>query len=184
MKKFFVVACAWLMLIGAEAPSPTPSPLPAASQYNDPGMHFEVQPGWTRVPFSGNSQHEGFQPLAIFVMDQGKAEQKTLIISAEPYEGTLDGFESSTENELRSGSEGTFVDKKVRLTMPNGMPAYWMKVSRGDQAGKLFQTFQYAIFDGTRGIVASVSGRLGDIREEQARAWLAGLQVVLYPRNR
>ena len=175
------------MLIGADTPapgpSPSPSPLPEAAQYNDPGMHFEVQPEWTRVPFNGKAPG-GFQPLAIFTREAGKAEQKTLIIAAEPYEGTLDGFESSTENELRSGSEGTIVDKKIRLIMPNGMPAYWMKVSRGTQAGKLYQTFQYAIFDGMRGIIASVSGRLGDIREEQAREWLSGLRVVLYPRNR
>lgn len=190
MKKLLVLACAWLAFLGADStsapiPSPTPSPVPIEMQYDDPAMHYDAPAGWVRIPVSRlPSNQTGFQPLAIFTRDQGRYEQKTIIIAAEPYEGTLDGFESSTENELRSGSEVTFVDKKTRLVMKNGMPAYWMKISRGDQAGKLYQTYQYAIFDGKRGIVASVSARLGDVREEQAREWLSSLRVVLYPRNR
>lgn len=183
-KQFVALACVWAVL-GASEPATSPAPSPAADlTYNDPAMHYEAPAGWVRIQPAGGDPSRGVVPLAAFVKSRGKYDQQIIVIAAEEYSGTLDGFESNAENEVRSESDGVFVDKKVKLTMPNGMPAYWMKISLGQSAGGLYQRFQYAIFDGKRGIIAGITGRLGDVKEDDAKQALSSLRCVLYPRTR
>lgn len=179
-----VVAVTPPIVVRAADVSPSPASSPGLS-YDDPAIHFEAPPGWERV----NVQPpEGAAPgtkTVVFAKSLGKPEQKTIILMIAPYDGSLDGLETSTESELRSAEGASvFVDSKTKTTLANGMPAWWLKVSAGDQAGKMYRRYEYVAFDGMRGITAAVVARLGDLEEREAKDVLKTLTVVLYPRDR
>lgn len=152
--------------------------------YEDPAMHFAAPKEYQRLQIPPASDASKLYPVAVFARSAGKPEQRTIIISVEPYEGTIDGFESNSENELRSEIDGLFVDHKTRTALPNGMPVWWQKISFGEGLGSTYRRYAYVGFDGQRGISVSVTGRLGELSEEEAKAALSDLSIVLYPRGR
>lgn len=84
---------------------------------------------------------------------------------------------------MKTKSDSTFITSK-KVTLSNGMPAYWLKVSQGSDVGQYTRRFEYVIIDLKRGITVSYIGRQGDFEEKDAQAALAGLSVVAYPRDR
>lgn len=154
--------------------------------YDDPAMHFEAPPGWTRValpPADGAEPQQGV-PAAVFVWHRGAVDQRTIVLQIEPFQGTLDGFERQRESELRQGGDGTFVDKKTLTKLANGMPAYVLKISSGNEAGKFVRRYDYLATDGKRSIDVQFVGRQGDFGDADVESALASLYVVLYPPNR
>lgn len=171
--------------VSAQTGAPAQSPAPAAGpSYDDPGMHFSAPEGWERLELVARSSDGQPGPVAVFIKNRGKYDQKTILITIGSFSGTLDGLESVHESETRSQQEGTFVDKKLRVTLPNGMPAWWLKVTTGTDVGKFSRRYEYVVFDGKRRIVVAYAGRLGDVEEKEAQAALASLVVVLFPRGR
>ncbi|GAC1306391.1 MAG: hypothetical protein NVSMB21_09090 [Vulcanimicrobiaceae bacterium] len=162
----------------------TPDPL----AYDDPGMHFRAPDGWTRVVTSDAAPDAGSSnapPAAVFVRDAGRAEQRTIVIDIQPYDGTLDGFERSRETELHSQTDGTFVDRHTKTTLSNGMPAYFLQVSQpSGAAGHQRRRYDYLVYDLARSIDVAYIGRYGDFDEADVKAALASLSVVVYPRRR
>ena len=166
------------------------SPAHAATDplsYDDPGMHFKPPDGWERVPLTKDgepppSTTEG--PVAVWVFDRGKIDQRVISISVKPYEGALEGLERETESDMRNNTDGLFVDKHQLLKLGNGMPAYWIRTSEGSELGKYFRRYEYLVYDGQRSIQVAMVGHQGDFEEKDAHAALDSLYVVAYPRAR
>ena len=167
----------------------TPAPARALDSlaYDDPGMHFRAPEGWARIPLAtapdgGNDKRP---PAALFVLHPGKIDQRSIVIDIQPFEGTLDGFESSRESELRSSDSGTFVDHKIKTALGNGMPAFFITVSQpGGDVGHQLKRYDYLVYDLSRSIDVGYIGRYGDFSEADAKAALADLSVVVFPRRR
>lgn len=187
MKPLGILFTLCLILIGssiARADTPAATPPPANSSYNDPAMHFAPQVGWYRVGVPGYDPTDLSDPTTVagYIKDPGKEYQQSLTIQLQDYDGSLAGFETFNENQIR-GKVDVFVDKKDLTTLANGMPCYFVKMSFGNGFDAK-QVYQYVVFDGKRGITVSVTGRLGELSEDQAKADLKDLAVVLYPAGR
>jgi len=183
----FLITSAVAVLAPA-TPNVTPAPkaTPDSLAYDDAGMHFRAPVGWTRVDLGAlSAAGSKAPPVALFVFNRGKSDERSILIDIQPFEGTLDGLESSKETELRNASEGTFVDRKTKTTLANGMPAYFMKVSQpGGPVGHQLRRYDIVVYDLSRSIDVAYVGRYGDFEETDVRAALASLSVVVYPRNR
>lgn len=155
--------------------------------YDDPGMHFRPPDGWQRVQFAESSDVEpsGPHPVAAWVLQSKKMDQRQIIITVEPFDGSLGNFESSHESDLRNEGkdQSLFVDKKEMTTLANGMPAYFMRVNQGNAAGQFVRSYQYVVIDKQRGIVVAYSGRAGQFDDKEAKAAMASLYVVVYPKH-
>jgi hypothetical protein len=76
-----------------------------------------------------------------------------------------------------------FVKKKEVTTLSNGMPAYWQEITMGSGFDTA-KRFEYEWVDGVRGIVLSISGRYGELNEDDAKKALAMASGVAYPSGR
>jgi len=169
------------------APTPAAAPTRDPLAYDDPGMHFRPPDGWTRVALAEQSANNDGKrpPAAVYVLHPGRAEQRTIVVDIQSYDGTLDGFERSRESELHSEADGTFVDRKTKTALDNGMPAYFVQVSQpGGAAGHQLRRYDYLVYDLQRSIDVAYVGRYGDFDEKDAKAALASLSVVVFPRRR
>ena len=122
--------------------------------------------------------------LAAYGFTNGKNDSRVISITAEPFSGTLDGAESSHETEMRNASDTTLVDKKVKVSLSNGMPAWFLRISQGADPFTAVRLYQYVVFDGTREIITTYSGRQFNFSEDDAKKALASLYVVAYPNRR
>ncbi|MDQ2992993.1 MAG: hypothetical protein M3R30_09280 [Candidatus Eremiobacteraeota bacterium] len=181
-----------LALVGAapETPAPAPTATPVGyvnpHTYDDPAMHFEAPADYI---FGGkqevdSTKIDGPTVVAIWGKFPGQANQRVLKITIEPYEGKdVTGYEVSTENGLRGKIDGVFIGSKAPMTLTNGMPAYFMSITAGSGFNAM-KIYQVIWFDGLRGVALSLSGRLGELTEAEARATLKNASAVRYPRGR
>jgi hypothetical protein len=163
----------------AEAPA---APTPAPNQFTDPAMSFTPPAGYYKANIPPHDPTDFDQPTVVAAF-ASRGAGRVITIQMETFNGSLSGFEMVTENELRNQVDGVFFKKKELATLSNGMPAYWQEITMGSG----FQTakrFQYAWIDGVRGIVLSITGRYGDITEDDAKKALANASGVAYPRDR
>lgn len=153
--------------------------------YDDPAVHFSAPDGWERLDLQQQqSGGQGGAIVAAFTKKFDRNDQRTITLRIEPYAGSLDGLAGSHESDLRTQSDSLFVDKKARITLTNGMPAWLMKISIGQDAGHIVRDFEYLVCDGRRSIIASYVGRAGYFEDKEAAAALSTLSVVLYPQGR
>jgi len=153
--------------------------------YDDPAVHYNAPAGWERLPDQPRDANDSSAPVAIgFGQDVGRPNQKTISLIISPFQGTLDSLLSTHESELRNSADGTFIDKALKVTLQNGMPAYWLRVSLSSDQGRGLRRFEYVAYDGERSIVLAYTARLGEADEKDAQAALSSLYVVLYPHRR
>jgi len=155
--------------------------------YDDPAMHFSPPAGFERVSLKAQAEDDGSdaaRPVAAYVYHAGKPDQRSIVISIANFAGSLADFDRSHESELRQAVSSTFVSKKQNVTLPNGMPAVFLKINQGDTLGSFVRRDEYLIVDGKRSIDVAYVGQQGDFDEAQAMDALKTLSVVLYPRNR
>ena len=182
IRSLVTVAIAAALALGTSAAAAT-DPL----SYDDPGMHFKAPDGWVRIPIPGESTSPGLEAkttLAAYGFSNGKNDSRIISITAEPFDGSLDGAESSHETDMRNSSDTTLVDHKTKMVLANGMPAWFLKISQGSDPFTAIRLYQYVVFDGTREVVASYSGRQFNFSEDDAKKALASLYVVVYPGKR
>ncbi len=193
-----VVAAGALSPLAAAAATPAPLPSPAvvatpaaaptrdALSYDDAGMHFRAPDGWTRVDLGVPPEtSDASRPIALFVFHPGKYDQREIRVTIEPWDGTLEGFETQKESAVRGGSDGTFIDHRDKTALQNGMPAYLLRSSQpGGSAGFQLRRYDMLVYDLTRGIDVAFVGHAGDFDEAEVRHALATLSVVVYPRTR
>lgn len=169
------------------APSVAPAPTADPLAYDDPAVHFRAPDGWKRVDLSGapNDPSGKSVPAAVFYFARDRTDARSIVIQIEPFAGTLDGLVHARESELRSASEGTFVDHETKVTLANGMPAYLVQTSQpGGAVGHQVRRYDYIVYDLQRSIDVAYIGRYGDFDERDVRAAFASLSVVVYPRRR
>lgn len=152
--------------------------------YDDPAMHFAAPPGWERVRFTPSTTEDSSHPVAIFAKDRGEYDQRTIAIEVGRFDGTFDSVADVHASELRTQFDHAFIDHKARVVLPNGMPAWWQRVSYGQELGHIYERYEYVLFDGRRSIVVSYTAHLGDADDKDAKAALSSLSVVLYPNGR
>lgn len=165
--------------------SPAPSPTPDLHIYSDRAMHFVAPEKFilaarrvlTKRDLAGASN-----PLvvAVWVKNPGQEDQEAIMLSMEGYSGNLDGFFLNVENGLRDKINGVFIDQKKLETLPNGMPAYWIRATYG-HGFKTRQRYMWAWFDGARGVILAIDARAGEIGKREARADLHRVRATLYP---
>jgi hypothetical protein len=187
----FALCAAFVTALPLAAAAADPAAPPAATQpappplvYDDPAMHFAAPADWEGIRIPPVPDDEAQHTVAFFVKDRGESTQRTIGIDIGPFSGTLDDLVSVQESELRKQYEGAFIDRKARVLLANGMPAWWLRVSYGTDLGRMYERYEYIVFDGRRGIVASHTAHRGEAQEKEARAALGTLSVVLYPRGR
>jgi hypothetical protein len=168
---------------GASA-SPSPASAPSGPSFHDKSINFTAPDGWTKIDVPVPDNTDNPTVVAIFTKRQGKPDQRTIQIVVQDYDQGLDPWEVATETDLRNKVDSTFIDKKTKTTLSNGMPAWWIKVSQGASLGQFFRRYEYVVYDLQRGITVSFIGRQGDFDEKEAKDALAGLTVVVYPRDR
>ena len=185
----FLIAIACAPLSGALAapaayPASQATPDPSASLvYDDAAMHFVAPNGFVRMQGAAPQLSDKLTPVAVFVKNPNSENRLVVIIAMEEFGGSLGGWESNLENEIRTQIDGAFIKAQRGERLPNGMPGYWMKVSFGEGFSSSRQ-FGYATFDGRRGIYIYVAGRLGEVDDTIAKDVLKDLSVVVYPYGR
>jgi hypothetical protein len=180
------VLCALAVFaVPAAAQQPPPEAgvaTPAPNQFNDPAMSFTAPDGYVKAQIPPHDPTDFDQPTVVAAFGARKGG-RIITITMETFQGTLDGFEMVTENELRNQSDGVFIKKKELTRLSNGMPAYWQEVTVGSGFQEM-KRYGYVWIDGVRGVVLSISGRYGDITEDEAKKALANASGVAYPRDR
>ena len=180
MNRFLIGAVmATTLIVSATVQSAAPV-LADAQMYSDATMRFVPPPGFDKVdvPAVDLSEQSHLAPIAYYVRDRGKQEQLSIAVMVELFGGGLNEFETVVENDLREQIPDLFVSRKSLTKLVNGMPAYWFKLAYGEGFDSM-QQYLYATIDGHRGIVVSISGRLGIINEDRAKEALKNLAVVL-----
>jgi hypothetical protein len=113
-----------------------------------------------------------------------RAEDATLItVRMEAYTDDLNSYEADAESEARNQGQDSVFVKKEFLPLPNGMPAYFLAITIGEDVGEN-RVFEYVWVDGVRGVTVSASGRFGTIDDASAKKMLSNVSAVAYPKNR
>ena len=150
--------------------------------YDDPGVHFNAPDGWSRVDLPPGAGDEA--PVAVFRREFGKYDTRIITLKIQKYDDNLERLLSGHESDLRQSSDGVFVEKKVRITLSNGMPAYLFKYTMTRDSGGTVRVYEYLVIDGKRSIDLTYSGRGGSFEDKDALDAMNALTVVVYPEGR
>lgn len=169
-----------------QAARPTPAPAPTPTQnphvYSDRAMRVTVPDDYRLL---GMRQLDptaitGQQVVAVWTKGAGDGHI-TIAIAIEPFPGLdLDAYETQAANTAREGGQGVLVDKKVRTSTANRMPAYWLSIVMGSGFTQV-RRYEYIWTDGVRGCTVAISGPIGAISEDQAKAALSNIYATAYP---
>jgi len=171
------------MALGAQEAPPTPPGDPL--EYNDAAMHFRVPAGYYSVgnhPVDLADLPEDLSIVAAWVLP-GDSNQRKIFIQMASFNSRVDDFETVYEQQIRGQvGDATFKNKK-RMTLKNGMPAYYVEM----ESGSGFDTAKSFIVlwtDGQRGVALVATGKLSAWDEAKARAALSDASAVRYPTDR
>jgi len=192
-KRFFIAVAALLAVsllpagaLRAQVPGPSPTP-PDPHVYEDLGMQVRVPPpavlvGYRHLPLKALGDDP--ETVAAWVIDPGKEDMQAVQLQMEAYDaGPLEGFESTFEDETRPQLEGALVKDKTQVTLKNGMPAYWISITSGSGFDSK-KTYAYIWVDGSRGVILSITGRIGEMNAARAHQMLDDVSAVRYPAER
>jgi hypothetical protein len=166
----------------AQVPPP-PTPTPDPHTYSDAAMNFTAPDNAILV----NRQDiplaqlgDDLQPVALWVLNAGKEDARTITLSMEGYTADPAQWEGQFESQTHGAQEGTLIRNKTPMALLNGMPATFVEVAYGSgfDAKK-----EYAVVwaDGQRGIVLAETTRMGDGSDEEALRVLKQVTAVRYP---
>jgi hypothetical protein len=176
----FVAMLALPVIAGAQDQATPPAdPL----EYDDPAMHYAAPQGAKLV---GDMEHPTLAtlsqdptPVARWVIGS-QQDIKVISIVMELYSGSLDGFETTYADELRSDDSSTLVKTKEAVMLQNGMPAMFLDVTQGS-GFDTHKIYAYLWIDSQRAVILSVEAMLGYLDADQAKRLLAGATAVRYP---
>jgi hypothetical protein len=166
----------------AQVPPP-PTATPDPHTYTDAAMNYTAPDGAVLVkredvPLA--QLGDDLQPIALWVLNPGKEDARTITLSMEGYTADPSQWEGQFESQTHGAQDGTLIRNKTPMTLLNGMPATFVEVAYGSgfDAKK-----EYAIVwaDGQRGIVLAETTRMGDGSDEEARRVLKQVTAVRYP---
>lgn len=157
----------------------------AQARYSDPAMTFTAPAGFVTQPVAAHDPKafDGPTVVAAFAKDPGTASVSIVTIVMENFSGlNVDGFELLQENVIREQVDGAFIQKQ-KTALPNGMPAFWVRVSSGSGFDQT-RRWQYEWVDGVRGVTLSITAHYGTLDDNKAKDALKNVSAVLYPLNR
>jgi hypothetical protein len=166
----------------AQVPPP-PTPTPDPHTYTDAAMNFTapedaILVNRQDIPLAQLS--EDLQPVALWVLNAGKEDARTITLSMEGYTADPAQWEGQFESQTHGAQQGTLIRNKTPMSLLNGMPATFVEVAYGSgfDAKK-----EYAVVwaDGQRGIVLAETTRMGDGSDEEALRVLKQVTAVRYP---
>jgi len=166
----------------AQVPPP-PTPTPDPHTYTDAAMNFTAPDDAILVkrqdvPLA--QLGDDLQPIALWVLNAGKEDARTITLSMEGYTADPSQWEGQFESQTHGAQEGTLIRNKTPMALLNGMPATFVEVAYGSgfDAKK-----EYAVVwaDGQRGIVLAETTRMGDGSDEEALRVLKQVTAVRYP---
>lgn len=176
------------LLLPAVAPAQNAAPQAAAAapsmQYNDPAMSFTAPEGFKPLPVPSHDPAVFEDPavMAAYVKDAGSRNAMSIVLRMQNYDGSPDGWATTSDNDLRTNSNGAFISRTA-TKLANGMPVFWEDVTVGSGFDQI-KTYQYIWADGVRGVTLSLICRDGVITDEQAKQMLSNLSAVAYPKYR
>ncbi|HEV3091287.1 MAG TPA: hypothetical protein VGX91_07590 [Candidatus Cybelea sp.] len=181
----FILAFVLAASSNALAQEASPSPAPDPHFYTDPAMNYTAPPeavlaARTYVPLS--ELNDQLQPVAMWLLDPGKENMRSIQIQMESYNGSVDEWESEFESQAHNQLDGVLIRNKTAITLQNGMPAYFVEAAYGSGFDSR-KEFAIVWADGQRGIVLAESGRLGDASRAEAMRVLTQATAVRYPTN-
>lgn len=153
--------------------------------YNDPAMSYTAPSDYLRIPVPPQPPigFNGTVVQAAYVRHPRQPDSTVISLRMEAYTDDLDSYEQAAESEARNaGSDQVFIHKTM-TTLSNGMPAYFLDVTIGEDVGEQ-RIFEWVWVDGVRGVTLSVAGRFGTIDDRSAKKVLANVSAVAYPKNR
>jgi hypothetical protein len=166
----------------AQVPPP-PTPTPDPHTYSDAAMNFTapddaILVNRQDVPLA--QLGDDLQPIALWVLNPGKEDARTITLSMEGYTADPSQWEGQFESQTHGAQSGTLIRNKTPMALLNGMPATFVEVAYGSgfDAKK-----EYAVVwaDGQRGIVLAETTRMGDGSDEEALRVLKQVTAVRYP---
>ncbi len=164
--------------LGAQEATPTPNPL----VYADAAMHCRIPDGW----YSGGQRFIALNelgddpvPVAQWITKVGDRYRK-IVLQQQHFEGTLDVFEATLEQQVRGESDDGVVRTKQRIALKNGMPAYFFDAVSGSGFSTT-KSYMVAGSDGSRGVALILTTQIGDIDDATARAIFSDCRAVRYP---
>jgi hypothetical protein len=158
--------------------------LAEGGQYNDPAMSFTPPADYVPLPVPTHDPANFEDPavVAAFVKNGGKSNASQIILRMQSFEGNVEAFEMTVENDLRNQTSDVFI-KKTNTKLSNGMPAAWEEITMGSGFEQI-KVYQYVWSDGVRGVTLSITGRYGAVDEPAAKRALANVSAVAYPKYR
>jgi len=166
----------------AQVPPP-PTPEPDPHTYSDAAMNFTAPEDAILVkrqdvPLA--QLGDDLQPIALWVLNAGKEDARTITLFMEGYTADPSQWEGQFESQTHGAQEGTLIRNKTPMALLNGMPATFVEVAYGSgfDAKK-----EYAVVwaDGQRGIVLAETTRMGDGSDAEALRVLKQVTAVRYP---
>jgi hypothetical protein len=169
----------------AAAPDPSASPMDP-HKYIDPGLEFTAPTeayliGRRVVPAAALG--EDLAPVAVWAIYPGKPEVRLLKIEMESFTNNPAQWEGQFESQMHSAQDGVLFKKRTPISLTNGMPASFVEITYGSGFDS---KKEYAVVyaDGSRGVVISITGRVGEANEQEAQKWLHDAKAVRYPIDR
>jgi hypothetical protein len=163
--------------------APPPSPAPDPHTYSDPAMNFTAPPEAVllgRRTVELKDLGDDLQNVAEWAIFPGKENQRTIALAMESFPGAPDQWEGQFESQSHNQGDGVLVRGKTPMSLLNGMPANFVEITYGSG----FDTRkQYAVVwaDGTRGVVLSLTSRIGEVSADEARQLLKNVTATRYP---
>jgi|HubBroStandDraft_6_1064221.scaffolds.fasta_scaffold74680_2 hypothetical protein len=187
MKKFSLLIIALLALASAHPafaqipPPPTPSPDPHT--YTDPGMTFTAPPEAALVARQEPSLaqlSQDLQPVAVWLINPGKEDVRTIALSMEAYDGPPNQWINQFESQTHTALDGALIHSSTPMSLSNGMPANFVEIAFGSGFDSR-KEFAVVWADGQRGIALAETTRLGDANADEAKRVLKQVTAVRYP---
>lgn len=166
----------------AQEATPTPgNPL----VFDDIAMHCEIPAGWygsgqAHIPIA--DLNDDPQTVGAWVTKRGDNLIK-MILQQQHFEGTLDIFEDTLEQQIRSQSEDGVVRSKERVTLKNGMPAYLITAVSGS-GFTTAKSYMLGWADGQRGVAFIITSAVGGFDPDAVKKTLSDCRAVRYPADR
>jgi hypothetical protein len=123
---------------------------------------------------------DDLETVAQWVLDPGKEDARVIAIAMESYDGPPEQWEAQFESQTHNAQDGSLIRNQTPMGLLNGMPAHFVEVTYGSGFDS---RKEYAIVwaDGLRGIVLSLTARVGDVSADEAKKLLQNVTAVRYP---
>jgi hypothetical protein len=176
-----LLALSWSVAARAQVAEPASTPDPLV--YTDPAMHFTAPPDAVlmgRRELALKDLSDDLQVVAQWALRPGREDARVIAIAMESYEGPPSQWESQFESQTHGSQDGSLIRNQTPMGLLNGMPAHFVEVTYGSGFDS---RKEYAIVwaDGLRGIVLSLTARLGDVSADEAKKLLQNVTAVRYP---